>query len=155
METQFVNLPAGFPDFKVIFSEVVFEVIPYFVRRIGEFPRPDVVFEDSFLVEDNEGKVYCLSLGEFRLGHSCVFDQVFNGVEDEVDWLGRIVGHWFDNSCCVIKLLRGNAPVIILQKIEDGRDEWCDFSGDRITKSVKVFGVYSFDDFLDDGSFDQ
>ena len=49
----------------------------------------------------------------------------------------------------------GNAPVIIVQKIEDGQEEWCDLSGDRIEKGGKVFGVYSFDDFLDDGSFDQ
>ena len=52
-------------------------------------------------------------------------------------------------------MLRGNAPVIIVQKINDGRDEWRDFSGDGIAKGGEVFGVYSFDNFLDDGSFEQ
>ena len=60
---QFVNCADGFREFKASFSVVVTEVFPYFIRQIGAFPRPDVVFEDSFLVEDNEGKVYCLSLG--------------------------------------------------------------------------------------------
>ena len=46
-------------------------------------------------------------------------------------------------------------PVIIVQKIEDGRDKWRDFSGDGIAKGSEVFGVYSFDDFLDNGSFEQ
>ena len=45
--------------------------------------------------------------------------------------------------------------VIIVQKIEDGWDQWRDFSGDRILKGSEVFGVYSFDDFLDDVSFEQ
>ena len=44
------------------FSEFVLEVIPYFVRHIGAFPRPNVVFEYSFSVEDNEGKFYCLDM---------------------------------------------------------------------------------------------
>ena len=62
-EAQFFNCSTGFPEFKVSFSEVVSEVIPCFVRRIGAFPRPDVVFEYSFSVEDNKGEVYCLDLG--------------------------------------------------------------------------------------------
>ena len=53
VEAQFVNRSAGFPVFKVSFLEVVFEVIPYVVCRIGAFPRPNVVFEDSLFVEDN------------------------------------------------------------------------------------------------------
>ena len=62
VESQSVNCSVGFPDLKVSFLEVVFEVIPYFVLRIGEFPRPDVVFENSLFVEDNEGKVYYMTL---------------------------------------------------------------------------------------------
>ena len=54
-----------------------------------------------------------------------------------------------------MKFLRGNAPVIVVQEIEDGRDEWRDFSNDRIAKYSKVFGVYRFDYFLDYGSFEQ
>ena len=46
-----------------ILLEVVLEVIPCFVIRIGAFPRPDVVFKDLLFVEDNEGEVYCLTLG--------------------------------------------------------------------------------------------
>ena len=53
VEAQFVNRSAGFPVFKPRFLEVVFEVIPCFVRRVGAFPRLDVVFEDSLFVEDN------------------------------------------------------------------------------------------------------
>ena len=63
VESQFINRYAGFPELKVSFSEVVFEVIPCFVRQICAFPRPDVVFENSLLVENNEGKVHCLTLG--------------------------------------------------------------------------------------------
>ena len=66
-----------------------------------------------------------------------------------------IVGHQFDGSCLVVKFLRGNVPVIIIQEIEDDRDKWRDFSGEGIAKGGKVFGVYSFDGLLDDFSFDQ
>ena len=47
----------------MILSEVVLEVIPCFVRQIVAFPRPDVVFENSLSVEDNESEVYFLNLG--------------------------------------------------------------------------------------------
>ena len=46
VESQIVNCSAGFSEFKVSFLEVVFEVIPSFVGRIGAFPCPDVVFEN-------------------------------------------------------------------------------------------------------------
>ena len=68
--------------------------------------------------------------------------------------MGRIVGHRFYGSCLVFKLLRGNATVNIIQEVKDGRDEWRDLSGDGIAKGGEVFGVYSFDGFLDDGSFE-
>ena len=117
MESQFINCSSSFPEFKVSFSEVMFEVIPCFVRRIVAFPCLDVVFEDSLFVGDNKGRVYCLTLGNFNLGQSFVFNQVVDGFEDEGDWLGRIVGHLFGDSCLVIKSLRGNAPIIIVQEI--------------------------------------
>ena len=63
VEAQFVNSSAVLPDLKVRLSEVVFEVIPCFVRRVGVFPHLDVVFENSLFLEDNEGEVYCLTLG--------------------------------------------------------------------------------------------
>ena len=44
------------------FTEVVFKFSPCFVRLVGVFPRPDVVFEDSFPVEDNEGNIYYSTL---------------------------------------------------------------------------------------------
>ena len=63
VEAQFVNRSARFPVSKVSFLEVVFEVIPCFVRQVGAFPRPNVVFEYYVFVQDNEDKVYCLTLG--------------------------------------------------------------------------------------------
>ena len=53
VEAQFVNSSAGFPEFKVRFSEVLLEIFPSLVRQIGAFPRPDVVFEDFLSMEDN------------------------------------------------------------------------------------------------------
>ena len=67
--------------------------------------------------------------------------------------MGRIVVHRFDSSCLILKLLQGTAPIIIIQEVKDGRDEWCDFSGDRIAKGKKVLSVYIFDEFLGDGLF--
>ena len=78
-----------------------------------------------------------------------------DGVKDDVDWFIRIVGHQFESSGFFVKLLQGNALVLIVQEVEDGRDEWHDLSGDEITKGGKVFGVYSFNDFLDYVSFEQ
>ena len=63
VKSQFVNRAVGLPEFKVSFSEVVLEVVLCFVCRIGAFPRPDVVFENSLSVEDNKGGVYRLTLG--------------------------------------------------------------------------------------------
>ena len=62
VEAQFVNCSSGFSEFKVRFTEVVFKFFLCFVLLVDAFPRPDVVFEDSLPVEDNEGKVYCLTL---------------------------------------------------------------------------------------------
>ena len=44
------------------FTEVMFKIVPYCVRLVGAFPRLDIFFEDALPVEDNEGKVYCLTL---------------------------------------------------------------------------------------------
>ena len=63
VEAQFINCSSGFSEFKVSFTEVVFKIVPCFVRLVGAFPRLDVVFEYSLPIEDNEGKVYCLDLG--------------------------------------------------------------------------------------------
>ena len=50
LEAQFINSSAGFPEFKVSFLEVVLEIFPILVCRIGAFPRPEVVFEDLLSV---------------------------------------------------------------------------------------------------------
>ena len=62
-EAQFVNCSTGFPEFKVSFSEAVPEVVPCFVLRIGAFLHLDVVFEDLLSMDNNEGEVYCLTMG--------------------------------------------------------------------------------------------
>ena len=62
VESQFVYCFSGFSEFKVSFTEVVFKIVPCFLRLVGAFPRPDVVFEDSLPVEDNKSEVYCLTL---------------------------------------------------------------------------------------------
>ena len=62
VEAQFIVCSSIFSKFKVSFTEVMFKIFPYFVRLVGAFPHPDVIFEDSLPVEDNEGKVYCLTL---------------------------------------------------------------------------------------------
>ena len=93
VEAQFVNCSSGFSEFKVSFTEVVFKIVPCFVRLVGAFPRSDVILEDLLPVEDNESKVYCLTLSQFCFGRSCVFNQVVDGVEDDVNWLVRIIDH--------------------------------------------------------------
>ena len=71
----------------------MFEMVPCFVRLVGKFPRPDFVFDDALPVEDNEVKVYCLTLSKICFSRSCVFNQVVDGFEDDVNWLGRILDH--------------------------------------------------------------
>ena len=87
------NCSSGLSEFKVSFTEVVFKIVPCFVYLVGAVPRPDVVFEDSLPVEDNEGEVYFLALIQFCFGRSCVFNQVVDGVEDDFNWLVRILDH--------------------------------------------------------------
>ena len=67
----------------------------------------------------------------------------------------RIIGCLFDGSGLVVKLLRVNAPVIIVQEVKDGWDEWRGFSGYGSAKGGESFGIYSFDYLLGDGSFEQ
>ena len=62
VEDQFVYCSSSFSEFKVIFTEVMFKIVPCFVRVVGAFPRPDVVFEYLLPFHDNEVKVYCLTL---------------------------------------------------------------------------------------------
>ena len=62
VEAQFVNCSSGFSEFKGSFTEVVFKIVPCFLRLVGAFTRPDVVFEYFLPVEDNKGEIYCLNL---------------------------------------------------------------------------------------------
>ena len=96
------------------FTEVMFEIFSCFVHLFGAFPRPDVIFEYLLPVEDNEGEVYCLTLSQFFFGRSCVFNQVVDGVEYDVNWLGQIVDHRLDSGCLVVKLLWGDAPIVVV-----------------------------------------
>ena len=62
VEAKFINRTSCFSEFKVSFAEVMFEVVPCFVRLVCVLPRSYFIFEDSFPVEDNEGEVDCLTL---------------------------------------------------------------------------------------------
>ena len=44
------------------FVEVMLEIVPCFVRLVCALPCSDVIFENSFPVEDKEGEVGCLTL---------------------------------------------------------------------------------------------
>ena len=59
---QLVNCSYSFSEFKVSFTEVVFKIVPCFVRLVGAFPRPNSVFEHLLPVGYNKGEVYCLTL---------------------------------------------------------------------------------------------
>ena len=50
VKDDFINHTSCFPEFKVSFTEVVFEVVPCFVCLVCALPRSDVIFEDSLPV---------------------------------------------------------------------------------------------------------
>ena len=60
--------------------------------------------------------------------------------------------HGFDGGGFVIKLLGGDTSVIVVKELEDGQDEWCNFSCDRVAKSGKILIVDGPDDMFDEGS---
>ena len=93
VKNQCINCPSGLSEFKVRFAEVMFEIVPNFVRLVCELPRSDVIFEDLLPVEDNEGEVDFLTLSQLCFSCSCVFNQVVDGVEDDVNGLVRIIDH--------------------------------------------------------------
>ena len=78
-----------------------------------------------------------------------------DGVEDDVNGLGRTVNHCFDGGGLVVKFLGDDMSVVVVKKLEDGRDEWCNFSGDGVAKGGKICGVNGLDDLLDEGSFEE
>ena len=137
------------------FSEVMFEIIPSFVHLVCALPRSYVIFEDLLPVEDKEGEVNCLTLSQLYFGCSCVFNQVVNGVEDDVNGLVWIVDHFFDGSGLVVKLLGGDASIVVMKKLKDGQEKLCNLSGDRVTKGEEIFGVNGLDHLLDEGWFEK
>ena len=152
VESQFINCLSSISEFKVSFAEVMFKIVPCFVRLVCAFPRPDVIFEDSLPVEDDEGKVYCLTLSQFCFGLSCVFNQVFDGVEYDVNWLRWVVDYYIDGGGLVVKFLQGNASIVVVEELKDGQDKWCNFSSDGVAKGGNIFDINGFNDLLDEGS---
>ena len=49
----------------------------------------------------------------------------------------------------------GDASIVVVKKLEDCWDEWCNFSGDGVAKGGNIFGVDGLDDLLDEGSFEK
>ena len=76
-------------------------------------------------------------------------------MEDDVNGLGWTVNHCFDGGGLVVKFLGNDMSVVVVKKLEDGQDEWCDLSGDGVAKGGKIFGVNGLDDLLDEGSFEE
>ena len=60
-----------------------------------------------------------------------------------------------DGGGLVVKLMGGDAFIVLAKKLEDGRDEWCNLSGDGVAKGSKIFGVDGLNDLLDESSFDK
>ena len=69
--------------------------------------------------------------------------------------MGRIVNHYFDSGGLVVKFLGGDTSVVVVENFEDGRNEWCNLSGDGVSKGGKIFDVNGLDDMLDEGLFDK
>ena len=150
VKAYFINCPSSLSEFKASFAEVMFEIAPNFLRLVCALPRSDVIFKDLMPVEDNEEEVDCLTLSQLCFGRSCVFNQVVNGVEDDVNGLGQIIDHCFDSCGLVVKLMGGYASIVVVKKLKDGRDEWCNLSGDVVAKGGKIFVVDCLNDLLDE-----
>ena len=69
--------------------------------------------------------------------------------------MGRIVDNFFNGGGLVVKLLGGDASIVVVKKIEDSWDEWCNFSGDGVAKAGEISGFDGLDDLLDEGSFEK
>ena len=66
-----------------------------------------------------------------------------------------IVNHCFDGGGLDVKFLGGDASVIFVQKLEDSRDEGCDFSCDGVAKGGDIFCADGLNDLLDEGYFEK
>ena len=69
--------------------------------------------------------------------------------------MGRIVDHCFDAGGLVVKLLGGDSSIVVVKKLDDGQDEWGNFSSDGVAKGGEVFGADGLDDLLYEGSFEK
>ena len=65
-------------------------------------------------VEDDEGQVYCLTLSQLCFGLYCLFNQVVDGFVDDVNWLGWVVDNFLDGGGLVVKLLQGDASIVVV-----------------------------------------
>ena len=63
VEAKFIDGAFCFSEFNVSFAEVVLEVGPRLVYVVFTFPCADVIFEDPFFIQEDEGEVDCLALG--------------------------------------------------------------------------------------------
>ena len=63
-----------------------------------------------------------------------------------------VINHCVDGGGLVVKLLGGDASVIVVKVLKDGWDERCYLSRDWVLKGGEIFGVDGFDDLLDEGS---
>ena len=61
-----------------------------------------------------------------------------------------VINHCFDGGGLVLKLLGIDASIIVVKELEDGWDDWCDFSRDGVSKGGEIFSVNGFDDLLDE-----
>ena len=69
--------------------------------------------------------------------------------------MGRIVDNLLDSGCLVVKLLQGDASIVVVQELMDGRYEWRNLSDDGVAKGGDTFFVDGLDEFLDEGLFEQ
>ena len=59
----------------------------------------------------------------------------------------RIVDNLLDSGCLVVKLLQGDASIVVVQELKDGQDKWSNLSGDAVKKGGDTFVVDGLDDF--------
>ena len=69
--------------------------------------------------------------------------------------MGRIVDNLLDSGCLVVKLLQGDASIVVVQELKDGQDKWRNLPGGAVTKGGNTFVVDGLDNFLDEGLFEQ
>ena len=69
--------------------------------------------------------------------------------------MGWVIDCCFGGGGIVVKFMGGDASVVVVKKLEDGRDKWCNLSSDGVVKGGQMFDVYGFDDLLYEGPFEK